>query len=77
MVDNETKAFYGVLKVLMWLFIIGAILTTISMIMALVTQEVTVLNYVVKCIDNIVSSLLWAFICTRITITKNEDKNNE
>lgn len=78
MENKEVKKLNRVFKVLMWLFIVSAVLTVISMISALVTQEVTIFNYAMKCIDNIFGSLLIAFICSRTSVTpKNEVVNND
>ena len=78
MENKKVKKLNRAFKVLMWLFIASAVLTVISMISALVTQEVTIFNYVMKCIDNIFGSLLIAFICSRTSVTpKNEEENND
>ncbi len=78
MENKEIKKISKAFKVLMWLFIVSAGLATYSMISALVTQEVTIFNYVMKCIDNIFSALLIAFVCSRTTVTpKNEEENND
>ena len=78
MENKEVKKLNRAFKVLMWLFIVSAVLTVISMISALVTQEVTIFNYIMKCIDNIFGSLLIAFICNRTSVTpKNEEMDND
>lgn len=78
MENKDVKKLNRVFKVLMWLFIVSAGLTVYSMVSALVTQEVTIFNYVMKCVNNILASLLLAFICSRTTVTpKSEEENND
>lgn len=75
MENKEVKKLNRAFKVLKWLFIASAGLSVVSMVMALVTKDITLFNYVMKCIDNILGSLLIAFICSRTVVTpKNEEE---
>lgn len=78
MKNKEVKKLNTAFKALKWLFILSAVLSTVSMIMALVTKDVTLFNYVMKCLDTIFSTLLLAFICGKTTVTpRNEEDNND
>ena len=63
------------MRICMWLFIISAVLTMWSIILALITNEVSLLNYVLARIEHIFVCLLLAFICgkTKVTYIKNEE----
>lgn len=72
--ENTTSNINKAFKLLKWLFIITAILSCVSIVFALMDQEVSVASYVMRCVDNIINSLMLAFIFGRTTVTGNKGR---
>ena len=54
-----------------WAFIVVAILSLISIIYAIVTNDVSTISYVMKCVEVIIYSLFLAFITGCTTVNKS------
>ena len=74
--ENKVKKINRNFKVTMWLSLIVAILSIISIVIVLITKETTVITHVMKDLLIIMDSLVWAFIFSKTTITPVEEKND-
>ena len=73
--NKEVKRINMAIKILMYLFIANAISSTMSMTIALVLQEASVMSYVLKCLVSTIYALMLAFICSRTKIVVNEEES--
>lgn len=76
MENKEVKKANKGIKLSMWLSLIVAILSVISIVIVLITKETTVITHVMKDLLIIMDSLVWVFIFSKITITPVEKKND-
>ena len=76
MENKEVKKLNKNIKLSMWLSILVAILSVASIAIVLITKETTVATHIMKDLLIIMDSLVWAFVCSKTTITlaKEEDK---
>ena len=75
MENKEIKKWNKTRKISIWLSLIVAILSVISIVIVLITKETTVITHAMKDLLIIMDSLFWAFICSKITVTPVEEKN--
>lgn len=74
MENKDVKKWSMTFNFCKWAFIVVAILSFMSIINALITNEVSVFSFVCKSVEVIIFSLVLAFISSRTTvIPRNEE----
>ena len=74
MENKEVKKWNMTFDFCKWAFIVVAILSFMSIINALIANEVSVFSFVCKSVEVIIFSLVLAFISSRTTVTpRNEE----
>ena len=68
---EKIKIMFNVMK---WLFVANVGLTIESIVTTLVARDVTIFNYVLKCVEHIVCVLLLAFIFSRTEVKPTNEE---
>lgn len=77
MENKEAKKINKRIKLSMCLHLIIAILSVLSIVVVLITKTTTVFSHIMKDLIILTDALVWAFICSKTTVTPTEDEEQE
>ena len=72
--NKKYKKIKTMFNVLEWLFVVSVGLTIGSIVTTLVTKDVSIFTYVLKCVEHILCALLLAFILSRTEVTPTNEE---
>ena len=77
MENKEAKKINRRIKLSMCLHLTIAILSVVSIVVVLITKTTTVFSHIMKDLIILTDALVWAFLCSKVTVTPTEDEEQE
>ena len=77
MENKEAKKINRRIKLSMCLHLTIAILSVVSIVVVLITKTTTVSTHIMKDLIILMDALVWAFLCSKTTVTSTKDEEQE